>query len=138
MSIINLRHEGCGGFYHGWASQGRYALFRCEKCDLETMALMMDDASEARFEERRERDRREMAERMASTPEPAPPTPIRTATDHEALVLAAYRFWSEEVYAAGFLSPDESHVGEFHAWLSNQLIFDDYEVDMLRLWEVLR
>ena len=41
-------------------------------------------------------------------------------SEQDALILAAYSGWSEEVHAAGFLAPDTEAVREFRDWLDEQ------------------
>lgn len=131
---VNLRHRGCGGFFHSCWEQGRKRMFRCEKCEAWSLVTAQDDASVAR---RREKTAREVAEweaRMAAAPPVAPPVPIRAATPLETLLLAAYREWSEEHYAAGFIG---GHAAEFREWLQRQHIYENYEAEMLAEFEQL-
>lgn len=124
---IDLRHRGCGGFFHKWATSGNRALFRCEKCRKEATALCKDAESKAR---ERQASEQRTAE-WANLPAVEPPKPIRKLTAEEALVLAAYRWWSEETRAASFLSPDVPTVREFIAFLGRERLFFDYEAGML-------
>ena len=51
-------------------------------------------------------------------------------------LVMAYRAWSEEFYAASFLSPDEHTVRSFMKWWNSTalLAIEDYEAEMLRLY----
>lgn len=49
--------------------------------------------------------------------------------------MALYQFWSEENYAASFMTPSPENVREFREWLSNMenqtRAHKDYEMEFL-------
>jgi hypothetical protein len=129
---INLRHKGCGGFYMPWGQQGlSIYIFECEKCRDQIRTPCEDDASKARHDaEDAKREAQYQASRAALPP---PPEPIRKATLMEALILGAYREWSENNHCAGFLSPTEGTAREFVEHLKRRNIDADYEEALCRL-----
>lgn len=57
-------------------------------------------------------------------------------------VLLLYRQWCEEIYAAGFIKPDEGHVRAFIEWLGQEWFprsqeREDYEAEMLAVFRRL-
>ena len=69
---------------------------------------------------------------------------MKDYTDAEILML--YSIWSEEHYAAGFMSPTKGTVKQFKDWLDDPLSGYlggfrgpeyDYEFEMLRLYKEL-
>ncbi len=51
----------------------------------------------------------------------------------QSTILLLYREWSEETYAASFMSPSKDTVSAFTQWLENRKQFglEQYELDML-------
>lgn len=51
-------------------------------------------------------------------------------------IVWLYRWWSEEFYAAGFISPSEETVRSFRKWLRNspKEKLEDYEREMIEIF----
>jgi hypothetical protein len=56
----------------------------------------------------------------------------------DAWIIKLYELWSEEFWAAGFMSPSPDVVQRFYEWLSNwggdEKPQEDYELEMLRIF----
>lgn len=141
---INLTHcyrvvsaEGCYGILEAYSSIGQWKLFRCSECQEEVVVEPSLPQLEA-HRQKQEEDRRQHEERMKTW---VPPTPTgRMPTQEEAELLAAYREWSEDAYAAGFMNPDEATVRQFieHRDKEQPDITQrmwDYEEEFLRVYK---
>lgn len=121
---INLKHESCGGYYHSFSTRGKEAGFRCEKCK----EILYVTAEDEESEHRRHQELEEFRKRLETIPNPPPLIPIRKLTVIEALKLQAYRGWSEDTYAATFITNGSK---EFIKSMENQEIFEDFEEKLL-------
>ena len=57
----------------------------------------------------------------------------------DAWIVTMYRLWSEEFWAAGFISPDPDIVRRFYIWLveesdDSNIPLEDYELEMLSIF----
>ena len=59
---------------------------------------------------------------------------MKNLTDREIVLL--YRQWSEECYAASFMSP-EPGLKQFVTWLKQERPFEDYELELVRQYRAL-
>ena len=59
---------------------------------------------------------------------------MKNLTDREIVLL--YREWSEECYAASFMSP-EPGLKQFVKWLKQERPFEDYELELVRQYRAL-
>lgn len=132
---LNMIHEGCGGFWESYAEQGATHRYRCSRCKAEGAATRPDEVV---AEQRAEMDEWSAKMRASVSALPPPPPPLRTATLDEALILLAYGAWSEETYAAGFMSPAASTVASFIDYLRTYDIDGDYMETMLQLFHEAR
>lgn len=134
---INMLHTDCGGFLESFSTQGTYHRYRCEKCHAEVIA---EEPPEARTRREEAREARERAyEEHRRTYVPPEPTG-RIPTEDEANLIEEYRMWSEDHYAAGFMSPSEGTVHEFIDWQKHKndpttrARMWDYEQEMVDLY----
>jgi hypothetical protein len=134
---IDLRHQGCGGFYHSAFTQGFWNGFQCQRCDDEVWVPWMDEAESDRQEAERAKRLAEDLDRWAAMAKPEPREAIRPASRLEALILGAYREWSEEHYSASFMSPDDDSVISFIRSLDATSVMEDYELDLLERYDAV-
>ena len=59
---------------------------------------------------------------------------MKNLTDREIVLL--YREWSEECYAASFMSP-EPGLKQFVKWLAQEAPFEDHELELVRQYRAL-
>ncbi len=130
---IDLRHQGCGGWFSNFATSRGTVHFRCEKCEADVRVPWGDNESAER--ERLAREEREA--RWAAMPPVPPRVPRRGLSRQESLVLGAYGQWSEYSYCAGFISPDPETVRQFIDAMDCGQLFADYEEEMLKAYEEL-
>ncbi len=65
----------------------------------------------------------------------APPNPVEELTDD--LMLCLWAEWSEDNYAAGFMSPTEELIRRFLAWVPTRKR-EDYEDEWLAMYRRVR
>lgn len=123
---INLQHETCGGWWQLFGHRGDSVRFKCEKCSAEAEVAGGDDESRERGAAK-EAARREKWAAMPVVER----KPVRKLNRAETLALWAYGNWSEETYAAGFMSLEGGTFDQFNRELGNTSLFADYEEEFL-------
>lgn len=126
---LDLTHNAeCGGLFAVYATIGKWRIFRCDECGEEavvepTLGQLRDAAI------RKARQAAEWEARMRSW---TPPQPMgRMPTQEEAALLAEYRAYSEDAWAAGFMSPEEGIVRRFIKWRKK----GKEEEEVGRMWD---
>jgi hypothetical protein len=134
---IDLSHAAqvpgvdCDGYLRNEGTQGTWHWLRCTRCEAR---LIAEIAPEEHKRLRAIEDERHQAwvKRMEDTPPPEPNG--REVTGEEARLLDLYSAWSEDRYAAGFMSPSPDTVDQFITWLNGPGVPRrawDYEIEML-------
>lgn len=131
--LTRLMACACGGFHAMSANWRGCEVYRCPLCGSE-IAAKEPESYRTLLDAKRQTERVKEIERRASLPPPPPPEPpLRDGTREEALIIAAYENWSEDVYCASFLMPSESGVESFIAWLDARAVIDtESEADLVR------
>ena len=125
----------CGGFFEHVGTRGiSTRWFRCNMCNTD---IWVDLGPEyvAQYEAKQAAQMADIEARMAKyEAKHHPKYEGKELTWGEAILIAAYKQWSEDHYCAGFMDPSPGVVKEFKESMGKYRTEADYEEEFLIEW----